>query len=59
MKYSSLYKTALFDNVLPFWENNSLDKVNGGYFTCLDRKGMVYDTDKFIWLQGRGPSDSA
>lgn len=53
MKYCSLYKTALFDNVLPFWENNSLDKVNGGYFTCLDRKGMVYDTDKFIWLQGR------
>ena len=25
----------------------------GGYFTCLDRKGNVYDTDKFVWLQAR------
>ena len=23
------------------------------YFTCLDRQGNVFDTDKFIWLQGR------
>src|SRR5690606_30722466 len=26
---------------------------SGGYFTCLDRRGEVYDTDKFVWLQGR------
>ena len=25
----------------------------GGYFSCLNRDGSVYDTDKFIWLQGR------
>jgi N-acylglucosamine 2-epimerase len=25
----------------------------GGYFTCLDRQGQVFDTDKFIWLQNR------
>lgn len=31
----------------------SLDKENGGYFTCLTRAGEVYDTDKFVWLQGR------
>ncbi|HNQ37915.1 MAG TPA: AGE family epimerase/isomerase, partial [Prolixibacteraceae bacterium] len=47
------YKSALLDDVVPFWENNSKDERYGGYFTCLDRQGRVYDTDKFIWLQGR------
>lgn len=53
MDYSSLYKNALLDNVIPFWEKHSLDTEFGGYFTCLDQSGTVYDTDKFIWLQGR------
>lgn len=47
------YKDELIDNVLPFWLNNSQDKEFGGYFSCLDRDGSVYDTDKFVWLQGR------
>lgn len=47
------YKAELLDNVMPFWMRHSLDKEYGGYFTCLDRKGNVFDTDKFIWLQGR------
>ncbi|MBN8560844.1 MAG: AGE family epimerase/isomerase [Leptolyngbya sp. UWPOB_LEPTO1] len=50
---ADLYKTALLDNVLPFWEQYSIDTKCGGYFTCLDRTGKVYDTDKFIWLQNR------
>ncbi|MHA7865106.1 n-acyl-d-glucosamine 2-epimerase [Flagellimonas marinaquae] len=53
MKYSSIYKTALLTDVLPFWEKYSIDPAHGGYFTCLDRTGKVYDTDKFVWLQGR------
>lgn len=52
-EYSSIYKTALLKDVIPFWEKHSPDKENGGYFTCLDRQGKVYDTDKFLWLQGR------
>ncbi|MEG1187927.1 MAG: AGE family epimerase/isomerase, partial [Bacteroidales bacterium] len=40
-------------NVLPFWLEKSQDEEYGGYFTCLDREGNVFDTDKFIWLQGR------
>ena len=52
-KYESLYRGELLDNVLPFWEQFSLDGECGGYFTCLDRDGRVYDTDKFVWLQGR------
>ena len=52
-KLAEQYKSELLDSVLPFWLEKSQDKEFGGYFTCLDRKGDVYDTDKFIWLQGR------
>ncbi len=50
---SQLYKNALLKDVIPFWEKHSLDWEQGGYFTCLNREGNVYDTDKFIWLQNR------
>jgi N-acylglucosamine 2-epimerase len=50
---SKLYKDELLTNVMPFWLNKSQDKEYGGYFTCLDRQGNVFDTDKFVWLQGR------
>ena len=49
----NLYKKELLENVLPFWLENSIDKDCGGYFTCLERDGQVFDTDKFIWLQAR------
>ena len=52
-KLADQYKDELLDNVLPFWLEHSQDHEHGGYFTCLDRKGNVFDTDKFIWLQGR------
>ena len=52
-KLASLYKDELLDNVLPFWLEHSQDHEYGGYFTCLDREGKVFDTDKFIWLQSR------
>jgi N-acylglucosamine 2-epimerase len=47
------YKNELLNSVIPFWENHSKDEEFGGYFTCLDRQGNVFDTDKFVWLQGR------
>jgi N-acylglucosamine 2-epimerase len=47
------YQTALLEDIVPFWMNNSKDNLCGGYFTCLDRSGKVFDTDKFIWLQAR------
>lgn len=47
------YKSELLDSVIPFWLNKSQDEEFGGYFTCLERDGTVFDTDKFIWLQGR------
>ena len=51
--YKDLYQKELMNNVIPFWEKNSPDTEFGGYFTCLDQKGKVFDTDKFMWLQGR------
>ena len=51
--YIDRYRHDLLEDVVPFWERHSLDKEYGGYFTCLDHQGKVYDTDKFIWLQCR------
>lgn len=53
LKYKEIYRENLLNDVIPFWVNHSEDKEYGGFFTCLDEKGQVYDTDKFIWLQGR------
>jgi len=52
-KYAGQYRDELIDSVIPFWMNNSKDEDSGGYFTCLNRRGEVFDTDKFMWLQGR------
>jgi N-acylglucosamine 2-epimerase len=52
-KYAGQYKTELLESVVPFWMNRSKDSISGGYFTCLNRRGEVFDTDKFMWLQGR------
>ena len=51
--WSRYYRDHLLTNILPFWLNHSIDKEHGGFFTCLDRHGQVFDTDKFIWLQAR------
>jgi N-acylglucosamine 2-epimerase len=51
--YAEQYRRALLEDVIPFWQRHSLDREQGGYFTCLERDGRVYDTDKFVWLQGR------
>ncbi len=51
--YARLYRDTLLNDVVPFWERHSPDREYGGYLTCLDRQGRVYDTDKFVWLQAR------
>ncbi|MBX2815536.1 MAG: AGE family epimerase/isomerase [Saprospiraceae bacterium] len=47
------HEKELREHVLPFWEMHSGDVEHGGYFSCLDRVGRVYDQDKFTWLQAR------
>lgn len=52
-QFALKYREELLDRVLPFWLEKSQDAQYGGYFSCLDRDGSIYDTDKFVWLQGR------
>ncbi|MDR0668245.1 MAG: AGE family epimerase/isomerase [Prevotellaceae bacterium] len=52
-KLADLYKDELLNGVLPFWLQHSIDRTFGGYFSCLNRDGSVYDTDKFVWMQAR------
>jgi N-acylglucosamine 2-epimerase len=51
--YAERYRKDLMESVIPFWLKNSLDREYGGYFTCLDRDGTVYDPKKYLWLEGR------
>ena len=41
------------ERCIGFWLNNGMDPVNGGVYTCLDREGKVFSTDKSVWMQGR------
>ena len=47
------FKKDLIENILPFWLENSIDYKNGGIYTCLDKNGNIYGTDKSVWFQGR------
>lgn len=47
------YRKELCENIMPFWLEHGLDKVNGGVYTCLDRDGSLIDTTKSVWFQGR------
>ena len=40
-------------NVADFWLKNGWDHTHGGVYTCLDRTGKIFSTDKSVWMQGR------
>lgn len=41
------------EKCLKFWMENAMDHEFGGVYTCLDRTGKIYSTDKSVWMQGR------
>ena len=47
------YKSDLINKILPIWLDNAIDYENGGIYTCLDREGNIYGTEKSVWFQGR------
>ena len=47
------FRSDLVNNILPFWLKDAIDYKNGGIYTCLDKKGNIYGTDKSVWFQGR------
>lgn len=51
--WAAKYKSDLLDNILPFWFEHGIDRVHGGYYTCVDRDGKLYDPTKSVWFQGR------
>jgi len=51
--YIDKYRNDLLNEVIPFWQNNCVDKVHGGYYNYLSRTGKVLHTDKNIRQQGR------
>ena len=52
-EHYSFYRSALLDDCVPFWEKHSVDYEHGGFYTCLDQKGELYNTEKSVWFQGR------
>ena len=44
---------AELEKSISFWLEKGMDKEYGGIYTCLDREGKVYSTDKSVWMQGR------
>lgn len=51
--YATRYREHLLQNILPFWMTHSLDRDHGGMFTGLDRDGKLYDSRKYVWMNGR------
>ncbi len=41
------------ESAAAFWLKNGMDREHGGVYTCLDRQGRVFSTDKSVWMQGR------
>ena len=44
---------AELEKCTAFWLKNGIDRKHGGVYTCLDRSGKIYSTDKSVWMQGR------
>lgn len=48
------YREQLMESSLPFWLKHAPNRTDGGYYTCLNRDGSVYDADKLcLWSHGR------
>lgn len=50
---ADFYRKGLLEDIVPFWFPRSVDRENGGYFTCLNRDGSLLQSDKAVWFQGR------
>ena len=53
LKATQAWVRQELDRCLEFWLKNGMDHEHGGVYTCLDRTGKVFSTDKSVWMQGR------
>lgn len=51
--WADKYKNDLLTDIFPFWIRHGVDRIHGGYYTCVDRDGTLFDTTKSVWFQGR------
>jgi N-acylglucosamine 2-epimerase len=51
--WAESYKKDLTENIMPFWMKYGLDRENGGVYTCVNCDGLLMDTTKSVWFQGR------
>lgn len=52
LQYQRQFREEL-DRCIRFWLEHGYDRENGGVYTCLDRTGRRYSSDKSVWMQGR------
>ncbi len=52
-KLKEFYHKELINDVIPFWQENSVDWEYGGFMDFLDQQGHPLSTDKGGWVQGR------
>lgn len=48
-----IYRSGLLESTIPFWLRHGIDREFGGLLNGLGEDGVVIDTDKAVWLQGR------
>ena len=48
-----VFKKELYEEIIPWWLTFSIDNEHGGFFNCIHKDGSLYDTSKYVWLQGR------
>ena len=53
LDWCARYRSALCNDIMPFWLKYGLDREHGGVYTCVDRDGTRMDTTKSVWFQGR------
>jgi len=53
LKKAQTWVKEELDRALAFWLGHGMDPVHGGVYTCLDRQGGLFSTDKSVWMQGR------
>ena len=52
-RWKELLERELLERIIPFWLEFSIDREYGGFLTCLDREGNVFDGMKQMWMQWR------
>ncbi|MBN1349070.1 AGE family epimerase/isomerase [candidate division KSB1 bacterium] len=50
---AKILKNHLEKDILDFWLEHGIDRVDGGFLTSLSRQGEVYNTDKHSYTQTR------